>query len=115
MQGRLWVESEVGQGSIFHFESRFGVSTANSNHPDATLEQIRAMPVLIVDDNATNRRILQGITQHWGMLPTLAASGMEALSFMEQAQQDGQPFPLVITDCHMPGMDGFMLLERISA
>jgi two-component system sensor histidine kinase/response regulator len=115
MQGRIWVESETGQGSTFHFEARFGVSAARSNQPDTTMEQLHNMPVLIVDDNATNRRILREMVQRWGMRPTLAESGMEALSFMEQAQQDNHPFPLVITDRHMPGMDGFMLLERICA
>ena len=68
---------------------------------------------LVVDDSATNRRILKESLTNWGMIPTLAEGGSSALATLEKAKQDGQPFPLVVTDAHMPDMDGFGLAERI--
>jgi signal transduction histidine kinase/CheY-like chemotaxis protein len=114
MQGRLWVESEVGHGSTFHFLARFGIDS------DALTESVRIqavdvenLPVLVVDDNTTNRRILVEILTHWRMQPTAVASGAAALAALKQARADGTPFPLVLLDAHMPGMDGFTLAEQI--
>jgi len=66
-----------------------------------------------VDDNATNRRILGEILTHWGMKPTLAASGAEAMAAFQEAEHSGIPFVLLLTDANMPEMDGFTLVERI--
>ncbi len=71
------------------------------------------MPVLVVDDNATNRRILEGTLFRWGMKPAVVGSGEAALAALHRARDSGHPFPLVLTDAHMPEMDGFALAQRI--
>jgi signal transduction histidine kinase/CheY-like chemotaxis protein len=114
MGGNLWVESEPHRGSVFHFTARFDRQTAPVKEPVAIdLQALRNLPVLVVDDNATNRRILQEVLSGWGMKPTLTESGPEAILMMEQAKTEGRPFPLVLLDAHMPEMDGFSVAERI--
>ena len=114
MEGQLWVESEMGHGSTFHFTARFGVDRGASaeSMPMAALE-VQALPVLVVDDNATNRRILAEMLTHWQMQPTAVASGAAALASMQQARAAGTPFPLVLLDAHMPELDGFALAAQI--
>jgi two-component system sensor histidine kinase/response regulator len=114
MGGRLWLESEAGRGSRFHFTATFAaaeVPDASTAVPDAV--DLRDLPVLIVDDNATNRRLLEEMLGGWGMVPTLAASMPEALAALRVAQASGRPFPLVLTDFQMPDADGFGLAEAI--
>jgi CheY-like chemotaxis protein/HPt (histidine-containing phosphotransfer) domain-containing protein len=71
------------------------------------------LPVLVVDDNATNRRILEELLSNWSMRPTPVASGQEALSALAQSLVDGVPFSLVLLDAQMPGMDGFAVAAEI--
>jgi len=112
--GRIWVESDIGVGSTFHFEARFGVAQAEGEPPSVmALSALQDLPVLVVDDNATNRRILKDVLTHWHMHPTVVASGQAALQALEQAQQHGTPFALVLLDAMMPEMDGFTLAEQI--
>jgi two-component system, sensor histidine kinase and response regulator len=114
MAGRLWVESAVGTGSTFHVTVRVGVdhgAPAESVPMDAV--DVRALPVLVVDDNATNRRILVELLSHWQMRPLAVASGAAALAALHQARAAGTPFPLVLLDAHMPELDGFALAEQI--
>ena len=113
MNGQIWVESEPGKGSIFHFTATLGVAPESLQAPskdEAALEGIR---VLVVDDNRTNRRILADTLRGWGMQPTAAESAQEALEQMRRGAELGQPFRLVLTDVHMPEMDGFELVECI--
>ncbi len=113
MGGRMWVESHAGQGSCFHFSARF----ARQSNPVIQLEpqhhDLRHLPVLVVDDNATNRRILQELLLGWGMRPFLAASAPEALTEFRRAATAGQPYPLVLIDAVMPEVDGFALARKI--
>jgi two-component system, sensor histidine kinase and response regulator len=112
MQGRLWVESEAGRGSTFHFTARVtpGVGISASVSAQVTLTGFR---VLIIDDNATNRFVLREIALRWGMRPTTADGGERALEAIQEATAQDDAFHVVLLDCHMPHMDGFMVAERI--
>ncbi len=114
MGGHLRVESEVGKGSTFDFAARFrlGQAPAEVLWP-AEPEKLRGLPVLVVDDNGTNRRILADMLSHWGMQPAVAENGLVALDLLDRAHQDGQPFAVILLDAHMPGMDGLRLAELI--
>jgi signal transduction histidine kinase/CheY-like chemotaxis protein len=111
MGGRVWVESAAGRGSTFHFTARFGLASAAA--PAAPPVRLQGLPCLVVDDNATNRRILLEVLGGWGMRPVEADSGPAALDALRAAVAAGEPFALALLDSHMPGMDGFDLAARI--
>ena len=112
MSGRITLKSEPGQGSVFEFTAGFGVESVDAMPPSpAHRPELAGLRVLVVDDNATNLRILDGLLRGWSMPPTLASSGEEALEILANGSQ--APFELIITDSHMPGLDGFDLVERI--
>jgi signal transduction histidine kinase/CheY-like chemotaxis protein len=114
MGGRMWVESDVGKGSKFHFVAVFDLPAAPA------LESGRAKPkalegirVLVVDDNATNRHILEEMLASWRMRPTVAGDAESAMVALRRAADAGERFDAVISDCQMPEVDGFMLTRRI--
>jgi CheY-like chemotaxis protein len=115
MGGRIWVNSAPGKGSCFHFTARLATSdVAPFEQPKSIVPSILVgVKVLIVDDNRTNRRILEGLVTRWGMLSTAASDGEQALVLYTAAAANDDPFRLILTDMHMPKMDGFSLVERL--
>ena len=114
MGGRLCVESEAGRGSTFQFTATFALAmTPTLATPVPGAGDLHGLRVLIVDDNATNRRLLESMVAVWHMVPTLAVSMAEAIAALRSAQESGKPIRLVLTDFNMPDADGFTLAEHI--
>jgi signal transduction histidine kinase/CheY-like chemotaxis protein len=114
MGGEIGIESEVGKGTTFSFDVRFGTQPeVESKRESTNLNFLANLPVLIVDDNGTNRFILQEITKAWGMTPVLTEGVDEAIQAMERANNSGKPIKLILTDMYMPERDGFHLIEHI--
>ncbi len=115
MGGRLWIESQAGEGSTFHFSARFGLQSGAALTPvPVPPAYLQHLSVLVVDDNGTNGRILAEMLTNWDMDPTLAHDGESALEAVGSARDAGTPFGLVLLDADMPGMDGLAVAERIN-
>ena len=111
MHGEIGIESELGKGTTFRFSARFKLQPKPAAGRDSQPDYLQGLRVLVVDDNETNRFILQEITNVWGMKPTTATGVDEAIAALEKAQSNGQPIQLVLTDMYMPRRDGFALIE----
>jgi PAS domain S-box-containing protein len=115
MGGRIWVESSVGVGSRFHFVAHFGIQPSPAAGLPPHPANLRGLRVLVVDDNATNRTILEEMLTSWQMQPRSVESAGAAMRALSDAAERGQPYQLVLTDALMPDEDGFMLAKRIKA
>lgn len=114
MGGRIWADSIPGSGTTFHFEAPFGRIAAPAPEPHLVGQREGNERLLVVDDNATNRLILQKMLESWGFRVSTADSGEAALEELKRAKRDGDTFALALIDRQMPSLDGFGLAARMA-
>jgi len=113
MQGRIWVESQPGVGSVFHFHARFGVQANPLPRRMFKADELRGLRVLVVDDNASAREILAAMAQNFGLAVDVATDGVQALALLARSEKDAKPYHLVLMDWKMPVMDGVETIRQL--
>jgi PAS domain S-box-containing protein len=112
MSGRMWVESVPDRGSSFHFTVRLGLQALDAADESPGASDLLGVRALVVDDNATHRHILEGMLVHWGMRPCPAEGEASALAEVRRAEEEGEPFAVVLLDTTLPG-GSFALAEQL--
>jgi PAS domain S-box-containing protein len=113
MGGRIWVESEAGKGSTFHFHAHFGVQTNPQARRMFHADELLGLRVLVVDDNASAREILAGMAKNFGLEVDVARDGQSALRLISEAEQKQLAYDLVLMDWKMPVLDGIETVQRM--
>jgi signal transduction histidine kinase/CheY-like chemotaxis protein len=111
--GQLTLDSEAGSGTTFRFTLPFELARACDESKPWEPGDLANLPILVIDDNLTNRRVLEATTRQWGMRPTTVGSGEAGLAALDEAYDRGEPYRVVLLDVNMPGMDGFEVAESI--
>lgn len=114
MGGRIWVDSEPGRGSIFHFHAHFGIPLTATPRRTRRADELLGVRALVVDDNASAREILSGMALSYGLEVDVARNGVEALEWISEAEQRHLPYQLMLVDWQMPGMDGIEVVARLN-
>jgi two-component system sensor histidine kinase/response regulator len=115
MGGQIWLESEPGRGSTFHFSARMPVVPGRPQPAHAAAQLLHGLPVLVVDDNVASRQVLERVLRRWGMAVHVCGSGSEALAILRDLRASSKRQPLAILDTLMPGLDAATVIQRARA